>query len=233
MKKNPYLPDNDALRLAWLINFNNKLVKTHAKTLGLTPAQLLYILTGLNMFSYILACVTAVDKFYHTVVSYKDSLNANIIGTTTQAIPVYTSPDGAPVLLTPSGFFGWITTLVANIKTNTAYTKEMGVDLAIIGSAKTIDWATAQPKKVKVSSNAGAVHGSFLKAQATGGRIECKRGVETIFTTVTNVSGAKFTDDRHNLVVGVPETRQYRIWYLLKDELAGVVSDIVTITVND
>ena len=90
-----------------------------------------------------------------------------------------------------------------------------------------------QPTKVKVASNAGAVHGSFLKGQATGGRVESKRGAETVFTTVTEITGGKFTDPRPNLVVGVPETRQYRIWYLLNNVVVGLVSSIVTITVNE
>ena len=60
MKKNLYLPDNDALRLAWLVNFNKKMVDTYAATLGITAPQLLYLLTGLRMFTYMLACVTAV-----------------------------------------------------------------------------------------------------------------------------------------------------------------------------
>ena len=233
MKKNLYLPDNDALRLAWLVNFNKKMVDTYAATLGITAPQLLYLLTGLRMFTYMLACVTAVESFYHTIVSYKDTLNATVIGTTTQPIPVYTPPTGAPTVMAPAGFFGWIAALVASIKTNDAYTNEMGIDLKIIGSNIVIDWATAQPTKVKVSSNAAAIHGSFLKGQATGGRVECKRGPETTFSTVTEVTGSKFTDPRPNLVPGVPETRQYRIWYLKKNVVVGLVSSIVTITVNE
>jgi hypothetical protein len=177
--------------------------------------------------------VTAAHSFSKTITSYKDTLNSPTIGITTQPIPVFTPPAGAPTVMAPAGFFGWIAALVASIKTNDAYTNEMGIDLKIIGSDIVIDWATAQPTKVKVSANAGAVHGSFLKGEATGGKIECKRGVETTFSTVTEVTGSKFTDSRPNLVPGVPETRQYRIWYLKNNVVKGLVSSIVTITVNE
>jgi len=235
MKKTYYLPDADAERLNWLINFYNKISGTtgYGATLGLTPAQLIYLLNGLKMYTYIFALMTAAESFYHTCTSFKDGLNAVVIGTVPQAIPVFNAPTGAPTITVPAGFFAWILELVASIKTNPVYTNEMGIDLKIIGSNIVIDWATAQPTKVKVTANAGAVHGVFLKGQATGGRIECKRGTETTFTTVTEVSGAKFTDPRHNLVFGVPETRQYRIWYLKNNTIVGLVSSIVTLSVND
>ena len=235
MKKTYYLPDLDAERLTWLINFNNKLIGTtgYGTTLGLTSAQLLYILNGLKMYTYIFAMMTAAESFFHTCVSFKDGLNATVIGTVPQAIPVFNVPAGAPTTTVPFGFFAWIMALVASIKTNAAYTNEMGIDLKIVGSDIVIDWSTVQPTKVKVASNAGAIHGSFLKGQATGGKIESKRGTETAFTTVTEVTGSKFIDPRPNLVVGVPETRQYRIWYLKNNVVVGLVSAIVTITVNE
>ena len=53
MKKTIYLPDADAGRHTWLINFNNKLVDTYAAELRLNTAQMLYIMNGLKMFTYI------------------------------------------------------------------------------------------------------------------------------------------------------------------------------------
>ena len=232
MRKTFYLPDNDAERLTWLTNFNSKLVNTYAAILGLTPAQLLYILTGLRMYTYMLACVTAAESFYHSIVSYKDTLNASVVDTVTHPIPTYVPPAGAPTVMTPAGFIGWIMLLVANIKTNDAYTTEMGVDLDIIGTDIVINWLTAQPTKIKVAWSAGMVKGGFYKGQSNGGRVDSRRGTETVFTTLTNVNRAKFIDDRPNLVVGTPETRQYRIWYLRGDVVVGIVSVIVTITVE-
>ena len=234
MKKSPYLPIVDSERLTWLINLNSKLTTGGlAATLGITAAQLAIILNGIKMYTFILACITASETFYHTCISFKDQMNESIIGTIPQPIPAYVSPVNAPIVLVPFGFFGWIMALVANIKTNAAYTTQIGTDLKIIGSDIVIDWSTAQPTKVKVASNAGAIHGSFLKGEATGGRVDSRRGTEVAFTTLTNVTGSKFIDDRPNLVPGVPETRQYRIWYLLNNVVVGLVSVIVTITVNE
>ena len=71
-----------------------------------------------------------------------------------------------------------------------------------------------------------------LKGQSDGARIECKRGSETVFTTVTNVSKSKFIDERPNLIPNLPEKRQYRVWFLKGDKVVGIVSTIVTITVE-
>jgi len=234
MQKTYFLPDADAARLTWLINFNNKLtgIGGYGATLGLTPAQLLYILNGLKMLTYIFAMMTVAESFSQTCTSFKDGFNSPVIGTVPQAIPVFNVPPNAPTTLVPFGFFAWILELVASIKTNSAYTEQMGIDMKIIGTDIVINWLTAQPTKVKVQSSAGVVHGSFLKGQASGGRIECKRATETVFTTLTNVSGAKFIDDRPNLVAGQAETRQYRVWYLLNNVVKGVVSAVVTITIE-
>lgn len=233
MKNGYFFPQGDHKRLAWVINFNNKLLSGYAATLGLTPVQLAYILNGIKVMTYILSCVVAAERFYHTCVSFKENMSVSTIGTELQAIPVYIAIPGAPTVFVPFGFYSWILDLVASIKTNGAYTTEMGVDLDIIGSASLIDWSTAQPIKVKAKLSGGFVNGSYLKGQADGARIESKRGTETAFTTLTNVSKASFIDSRPNLVVGQPETRQYRLWYLKKDVVVGLVSVIVTITVNN
>jgi hypothetical protein len=235
MEKTYYLPKADAERLTWVTNFNNKLIGTtgYGATLGLTPAQLLYILNGIKMLTYIFAMITVAEKFYHSCISFKDSLNGAAIGTVAQAIPVFTPPPGVPTTIVPFGFYAWIMALVANIKTNAAYTVAMGTDLDIIGTEIVANWTTAQPTKVKVVSTAGNVKGSYLKGQAGGARIESKRASETAFTFLTNVTKASFIDSRPNVVPGTPETRQYRIWYLLDDVVVGIVSVIVTITVND
>lgn len=232
MKKTVYLPDADAGRLTWLINFNNKLVNTYAAQLGLTPAQLLYILNGLKMFTFILACMTSAEKLYHACVSYKDGMNSSVIGTVLKTPPPFEAPTGAPTTMVFFGLFEWIDVLVSNIKLNSAYSVEMGVDLDIIGTPTIINWAIAKPTKVKVASAAGSVRGSYLKGKANGARVECKRGSETTFTTFSNVFKASFVDDRPNLIPGQPETRQYRIWYLVNDDVVGLVSSIVTITVE-
>ena len=232
MKKSYYLPDADDARLTWLINFNNKLVGGHAATLGLTPAQLLYILNGLKMLTYIFALITAAEKFYHTCVTFKDGLNETSIGTVPQAIPVFSAPPTPPTVTVPFGFYAWIIVLVENIKLNPAYTTAMGTDLDIIGKEVVVNWAIAKPTRVKVASTAGIIKGSYLRGQAGGARIESKRGTETLFTTLTSVSSSSFIDSRPNLVVGVPEIREYRIWYLLKDVVVGLVSVTVKITVD-
>ena len=193
MTKGYFFPNGDHKRLAWLINLNNKLLSGYAAKLGLTPLQLAYILNGIKVMTYILECVVAAERFYHTCVSFKESMSASIIGTELQAVPEYTAPPVAPTVFVPFGFYSWILELVASIKTNGAYSTEMGIDLNIIGSASLVDWSTAQPTKVKAKLSGGFVNGRYLKGLADGARIESKRGTETAFTTLTNVSKASFS----------------------------------------
>ena len=232
MKKNPYLPKGDAARLTWLKNLNTKLINTYAALLGITAAQLLILLNDVNACNYIMECVKTAKTLSKSCGSIKKSLSLGANGTAVIAFPVFVGPGGAPLVTVPSGIFARATDLVDKIKINDAYTVAMGIDLDIIGSDIVINWLTAQPTKVKVQLSAGVVYGSFLKWESDGGRVECMRGTETVFTTFTNVTGAKFIDDRPNLIPGKPETRQYRIWYLLKDVVVGVVSAVVTITIE-
>ena len=225
-----YLSSTDLGKLAWIINFNNKIVATYGAFFSLSITQLLTLLNDTNAFNYICQFNTAALATYHSSITFKDELRDSDISTEIQAFPTFDTPGTVPTAV-PYGIFARAIVLVNFIKTHSKYTTAIGKDLKIIGADSIVDWSTAQPQKVKVKTSAGAIAGSYFKGQANGGRIECMRGSETVFTTVTNVSKAKFIDDRPNLIPGQPEKRQYRIWYLKSDKVVGIVSVIVTIIV--
>jgi len=226
-----YLSSTDLGKLAWIINLNNKIVETYGAFFSLSITQLLTLLNDTNAFNYICQFNTAALATYHSSITFKDELRDSDTSTEIQAFPTFVSPGTAPAAV-PYGIFDRAQILVSFIKTHSKYNKAIGKDLQIIGADSIIDWSTAQPQKVKVKTSAGTIAGSYLKGQADGARIECMRGSETVFSTVTNVRLSKFIDDRPNLISDKPEKRQYRIWYLKGDKVVGVVSVIVTITVE-
>jgi len=225
-----YLSTTDLGKLAWLINFNNKIVATYGAFFSLTVAQLLSLLNDTNAFTYILQFNDAALATYHSSIAFKDEVRDGPISAESQSFPTFAGIGTAPTAV-PYGIFTRAVKLVNIIKTHPKYTNTIGKDLDIIGADSVIDWTTAQPQKVKVKNSAGEVAGSYVRGDAGGGRIECMRGSETVFTTVTNVSKSKFIDARPNLIIGQPEKRQYRIWFLKSDKVVGIVSAIVTIIV--
>ena len=226
-----YLSSTDLGKLAWLINFNNKIVATYGEFFSLTITQLLTLLNDTNAFKYISQFNDAALSSYHASIAFKDDLRDGLNETVAHPFPTFVLPGVVPVAV-PYGIFVRATELVNIIKTHSKYTSAIGKDLNIIGADSIVDWSTAQPQKVKAKSSAGQIAGGYLKGQADGARIECKRGSETVFTTVTNVSKSKFIDERPNLIPNLPEKRQYRVWFLKGDKVVGIVSTIVTITVE-
>ena len=226
-----YLSSTDLGKLAWLINFNNKIVATYGEFFALTVAQLLSLLNDTNAFKYISQFNDVSLATYHSSITFKDELRDGPVSVLAPAFPTFVLPGVVPTAV-PYGIFIRATELVNIIKNHPKYNTAIGKDLGIIGADSVVDWTTAQPQKVKAKSSAGVIIGSYLKGQADGARIECKRGTETVFSTVTNVSKSTFIDERPNLLPDLPEKRQYRIWLLKGDKVVGVVSVIVTITVE-
>jgi hypothetical protein len=67
----------------------------------------------------------------------------------------------------------------------------------------------------------------WMKRIFDGVVIECKRGTEPAWTRLGTDYKSPFEDERQNLVFGVPETRCYRMRYLLDEKEIGQWSDEV------
>jgi len=120
---------------------------------------------------------------------------------------------------------------VASMKANSNYTLATGETLQIELDATQIDINTASPVlKLRLTAE-NYVEISFRKLIFDGIKIESRRGAETEFTYLAFDSEAPYLDTRINLGTG-PERREYRAYFMLKDNVVGVVSAVFSITVG-
>lgn len=120
---------------------------------------------------------------------------------------------------------------VASMKANSNYTLAIGETLQVELDAEQIDINTASPVlKLRLTAE-NYVEISFKKLIFDGIKIESRRGAETEFTYLAFDTEAPYLDTRINLGTG-PERREYRAYFILKDNIVGLVSAVFSITVG-
>jgi len=227
MKKTYFIPRAMAKKLLWITNFNTKVI-FHASTLGILAPALLILLNDTNAFTFIMALKTSVKKYAMTISSFLFSLANGPLGTAVAPYPML----GAATTLPPAvayGIFARCAIMAKQIKAN-GCSDEIALDLGIVGSDIANSFALSQPV-LKLLILAGIINGKYTRGQLSGIHLECMRGTETVFTFLLTANKASFKDERPNLIAGQAETRHYRAWFILNDEVVGVVSSIVTISI--
>jgi len=228
MKKTYFIPRAMAKRLLWVTNFNTKLI-FHATTLGILAPTLLMVLNDTTAFTFMMSLKISVKKYAMTITTFLNSLSNGPIGTAVAPFPLFSVPGTIPTAVA-YGIFARIAILASQIKAN-GCSEAIAIDLGIVGSDVSVDFATSQPD-LKMSFSGGVMVGSYIKGELSGIHLECMRGTETGFNYLLTANKVKFTDKRPNLVAGQAELRHYRAWFIKNDEVVGIVSNIVTISVN-
>ncbi|MBK6912343.1 MAG: hypothetical protein IPH11_01155 [Ignavibacteriales bacterium] len=117
------------------------------------------------------------------------------------------------------------------MKANSNYTLAIGETLQVELDAEQIDINTANPVlKLRLTAE-NFVEIFFKKLIFDGIKIESKRGNETSFSFLAFDTEAPYLDTRPNLTDG-PERREYRAYFMLHDQIVGIVSAVFTITVG-
>ena len=230
MKKTYFIPKAEETRLTWITNFNLKLF-FYAKALGILAPALLIVLNDTNAFTYIMALKAAVKKFGLSVTTFLNTLSNSSPETALAVYPVLAPIAGGAPLAVPVGIFPRCAILVKQIKASGLCTDAMALDLGIVGTDIDPKFATAQPS-LKMSIIAGKPSGKYIRKQADGVHIERKRGAETAFSYLLTANKSTFVDNSPNLVAGQAETREYRAWFIVNDEVVGIVSLVFSITVT-
>ena len=232
MAATPYLPTTQTGKLAWLQNFDLKLGDYDTK-LTILPATITSVHADTLALGHGLALGDAAQPFDFRCTTYKVTLMNGVSTGAVLDVPVFTAPLAPPAAVQP-GIFRRIGALVKTIKAHPNYTSDIGDDLEINGAEPSSDSAMAaevktilKPRKVGLYINI-----KYLKKTLSAAKLDCKRGSETEFSYLDTAIEANYVDRRPNLVPGQPETRQYRGWCVIKGEIVGVVSDVVSITVN-
>ncbi len=201
MASKDYVPRNDNEFTTWLDNFSKKL-PTYATPLGITAAQVTQVQTNLTDVGQKIKDVLSGKKTLQSLVEQKDAAIADTKK--------------------------YIRDMVVVMKRNGAYTPAIGSDLGVVAPASTapadtdsaaVEFsATVLPNKVRLD---------WVKGAFDGVVVQSKRGSETAFTTLDKDTVSPYDDARPNLVHDAPETRVYRMRYLIGDDEVGVWSNEV------
>ncbi len=227
MQKEYYLPHGDNERDVWLSNFVTKVAALPAG-FNILPAQNTSLSNDSAAFHYDLLLLEAAHTFSQTCTANKDSLRDGPQTATPLAFPAFVAPAGAPTPVLP-GVFERVVLVAGQIKKNALFTEAYGISLGIIGADVITHFATAQPG-LSLSLEGGHVHIKYAFQHTDGLYLFSMRGTETEFTLLATITKNTYNDTRPNLVVGVPEKRQYRAFYMVADVMVGIESAVVSIT---
>ena len=231
MAHKTFIPRSEGGKNNWLINFDDKLGGYQAK-FTLKDECLAGVHADRMAMGYSLTISLASKNFDVSGTTYKTSI---INGISTGAVldfPIFSMPTTPDVAVEP-GIFKRISALVKTIKAHKNYTEAIGRDLGIIGPESSIN---SDDPKIKTTLKAKIIGKDirikYLKGKLGAILLECRRGAETEFTLVEKVTQSFYLDTRPNLIEGQPEVRQYRAWCVIKDEVIGMVSNTISITIN-
>ncbi len=206
MAKGDYIPDHVDEIDTWEETFLTNIISVGG-TCGLSPTEIADLQTKIGNHRNAYATQKNLEQQYEGAVEQTNILkNIAISG-----------PDGVRLLVT-------------RMKTNSAYTTALGEQLGIEGPEIQIDAPNMKPD-LTVVKQGGVINIKFKKLGTDGIEIYSKRGNEAAFTFLSRDTNSPYPDNRANLVAGVPETREYKAFYFIKDQLVGLESDVVSITV--
>lgn len=231
MLKKYFLPNTDAQRVIWLMNFDVKLL-AYATKLGLVKAETDSVHNDNLAYVYMVALSAASKTFEHNCSTSKSTIRNSKKGNIIMPFPVFTVGIDVPTPVC-EGIFTRICNLIKKIKSCPGYSEAIGKDLGIIGAAPEakIGLDTSQViLNIKIVGE--NVQIKYTKGDLDGIKLESKRGNETAFELVDKINIVTYIDKRTNLIPSQPEIRQYRAWGFVKNEIVGLVSDVVSITVT-
>lgn len=133
----------------------------------------------------------------------------------------------------PAGIVPRLRNLIQRIQLSPGYTEEIGLALGIAepksGGPSAPD-SSPQPSLKARSTGPGMVQLDFSKEKFDGVLVEGLRDGDDGWQSLGLDSYSPYIDDRPPKVAGKPETRQYRVRYILRDQATGEWSNIVTAT---
>ena len=227
-----FIPKADADFAIWFQNFTLKVTTVYNTVFGLTAPQITAIQNDNAVTQYLITqYLDAFKSALKNRAEYKALIVEGKIGATGGAIPGATvAVPAAPATAVAPGVKARIRLLARQIKANAAYTAAIGGDLGIVGPAGGGPDAGAKPG-AKAAVKAGSqVTLAWTKGRYQGVVIESQRGAETGFTMLDRDFISPYTDTRPPLAAGTAEVRKYRLFYLKKDVVVGVASDVLTVS---
>lgn len=222
-----YFPRTEGEQVVWLNNFISKLA-THLATLGLVAGDLTAITNDVNAFVYMVNWSATYKTRTQDVNDYKRQL---LYGPG----PIGAFPPGLTATVPPTAVAANVllrlTALVNRIKAAPGYNSAIGEDLGIEGPvAPAIDLGTVKPTFTALAMPNSEVRLNWVKADFTGVVIEGRRNAEVAWERLGVDTSSPYLDSRDPLTGGIPESRFYRMRYLLGDDEVGLYSDVIEVS---
>jgi hypothetical protein len=226
------LPRTDSELALWLTNFSTSFA-TYAVALGFTEADVNAVKADAAMLNYLVGdLVPTFKSALQSRTSFKAQVVSGPAGTVAVALPPPPTTGVAPAPV-PTGILARLRNLVQRIQLAPGYTEQIGLDLGINNQEGGGPSAPDSPPKpdLKARSNGpGSVQVDFSKEKFDGVLVESLREGDDGWQSLGLDSYSPYIDSRPPKVAGKPETRQYRVRYMLRDQPTGEWSDIVTTT---
>jgi hypothetical protein len=224
------IPRTDNELMVWLNNFSTAFA-THAAALGFTEAEVASVAADAAMLNFLVGDLVPTYKAaFQARTSYKTLMINGPVGTPDGGMPPAPSTAAAPASVAP-GILPRTRLLLQRIQAAPGYTEAIGDNLGIVGppAPTPIPAALAKPTAKATAIPGSEVQVGFSKGDFDGVLVEGRRTGETAWTTLGTDYFSPFADTRPPLEAGRPETREYRLRYLLRDEPVGEWSDIVAV----
>jgi hypothetical protein len=227
MASRDIIPGTDAEIGRWILHFASK-IDTHAPALAITKADVQQLKDDAATIAWTLSVLTSVRATAQQVTAYKNSLFDGEAGPTAPSAPIMPTFAAAPTAV-PAGAISRTRNLVQRIKRSPGYTDAIGKDLELITPAPQAPTTEPKPTFTLAAFPGSHVRADWVKGSFSGVVIQCKRPGDADFITIGQDLFSPYDDKRPPVTGGTPETRQYRMRYLKKDDEVGEWSDIVSV----
>lgn len=226
------LPRTDTELALWLTNFSTSFA-AYSTALGFTEADVNAVKADAAMLNYIFGDLLPTYKSaLQANTSFKNLIVSGPASSAGVALPLPPATGTAPALV-PAGIVPRLRNLVQRIQLAPRYSEEIGLALGIAepeGGGPSAPDSSPQPSLKARSTGPGTVQIDFSKEKFDGVVVESLREGDDGWQTLGLDSYSPYIDDRPPKVAGKPETRQYRVRYMLRDQATGEWSNIVTTT---
>lgn len=232
--KKPFMPRQEAEKLAWLKNFANKL-NTYATKYNVLAAEVTDMQNSALFYEYWFNYALQFAEFNKKLTQYKLEIRDGIApGATASVIPTPPTLAAAPTSVAP-GIFKRASSIAIIIKNRTNYTQADGEDLGIEGVED--NTSNAQTEAItKPSISVRLIQGGkpeivWTKGNFDGIDIYVDRG-NNQFVFLASDTFPNYTDNAPLPTTGAALWR-YKAIYKYGDEPIGQYSDIVSIAVGN
>ena len=223
---NTWFPTTLQAQAGWFNNFANQFASVGA-SLGFTPEELAAVDDDNQVFQFLATNTKTVNAYHDAFRQYRNVLLEGNIGDPAPAYPPALPAGGIPC---PTGIFARLQRTVAQVRSATNYTTEIGALLGILPPPPPgpSPESEMKPNLSAVSMPGNVVEVKFVRGKTDGISVETK-----IDNAETWSSAGKFIKSPASLVIpenpsGLPRSVQIRARYVEGNSPVGQYSPAVT-----